>query len=76
MEISTDTDRLRGRKAKSCVEGISLLNEGERNSVVGRKKQKKENPGNSQGISMTLNLNQLFLELQVVLGPSPAQASL
>lgn len=41
MEISTDTDRLRGRKAKSWVEGISLLNEGERNSVVGRKKQKK-----------------------------------
>lgn len=37
MEIPTDIDRLTGRKAKNCRK---KLNEGERNSVAGRKQAK------------------------------------
>ena len=42
MEIPTDIDRSTGRKAKNCRK---KLNEGERNSVVGRKQKKsRQNP--------------------------------
>lgn len=40
MEIPTDIDRLKRKKSQELCR--KKLNEGERNSVVGRKKQKKE----------------------------------
>lgn len=73
MEIPTDIDRLTGRKAKNCRK---KLNEGEKNSAIGRKEASQKNPGKTQGISVMLNINNLFLELQVVLGTSSAQLSL
>lgn len=73
MEIPTDFDRLNERKAKNCRK---KLQERERNSGRKLAKTQSRQKKTHQGISMTLDLKHLFLELQVVLGTTSAQVSL
>lgn len=72
MEIPTDFDRLNERKAKNCRKKL----QGERNSGRELAKTQSRQKKTHQGISMTLDLKHLFLELQVVLGTTSAQVSL
>lgn len=73
MAIPTDFDRLTERKVKNCRK---KLNEGEEKLSNRKEASQKAIQAKKQGISVTLNLKHLFLELQVVLGTTSAQVSL